>query len=76
MGTRERPNLNCWCDHWVEDSPLINKFKPNMEHLIDQNAKVSDFITNSKQWNLNYLINIYRPKLLTKLKQYQHLSRT
>lgn len=34
------------------ESPLINKIRPDMEELINKQAKVSDFINTVKKWNL------------------------
>lgn len=48
-------NINFCFDHWMEDSPLRSKIMPNPTHLSIENAKVSDFIIKSKQWNTNIL---------------------
>lgn len=40
----------------MEDSPLIDKTNPHMCPYIKENAKINDYITHPKYWDINPLI--------------------
>lgn len=44
--------MNFWYDVWMDESPLINKVRPHKENYINKDAKVSDFIDQTKRWRL------------------------
>lgn len=41
---RKGNQINFWYDHWMDNSPSLATFKPNIDHLIVRYVKVSDFI--------------------------------
>lgn len=43
-----RKSNNFWHDIWMKDFPLINKIKPDKTKFSNQEAKVSDFIDETK----------------------------
>lgn len=55
-------------NHWMEDSPLISLVDPKAKHNIVQNARVSDFIRQLRQSNLNSLVNILPKEIVNKIK--------
>lgn len=40
-------------DHWVYNSPLTDHIKSNPHQCVVKEARVSNFITTSKQWNIS-----------------------
>lgn len=60
-------------DHWLEDSPLIRKGNPNTTHLINQNAKVSDFILVQTNGELPFSFNFFQ-SILLKSRSYSYPS--
>lgn len=42
-----------WYDYWMNESPLIYKLLPNTDDFINHQAKVTDFVTTNKHWNLS-----------------------
>lgn len=52
----------------MEGSPLIEKSNPKMSHKIVENAKVTDFITPSRCWDINPLINTLPDHIINKIK--------
>lgn len=51
----------------MENSPLIDCIQPNYP-FYDKQARVSDFIINSKKWNLSNLNNILPKEIIIKIK--------
>lgn len=47
---------------------LVLKNDPDMSNYIVENAKVSDFITSSRYWNNNSLVNILSDHIINKIK--------
>lgn len=39
-------------DIWMDDSPLNNRIRSNEEEFINHQARVNDFIDNTKKWQL------------------------
>lgn len=60
----------------MEESPLTYKNNPNMYHLIDDNAKVSNFVNPSKHSEIETLSNILPDPLLIRLWQSSFLLLT
>lgn len=48
----------------MDESPVINKILLNKEGLTNSDAKVSDFVTTFKKWNLSNINNILAMMLL------------
>lgn len=60
----------------MDDSHLIVHIKPNTDHVIAREARVSDFITTSKQWSINTLNNILPKVIINKIKILSITSQT
>lgn len=53
-------SINFCYDKWLDGSPLVHNINPNMAHIINNEAKVSDFIIFTKQSNLNNLTKFFQ----------------
>lgn len=51
-------SINFWLNNRMEDSPPVDKINQNTIHLIEKNVKVNDFITPTKHWEADSLVNI------------------
>lgn len=67
-------SINFWYSNCIEDSPLVNKINSNMIHFIEENAKISDFITFTKHWDTNSLTHVHPDRIVNKIKQSQSLN--
>lgn len=47
--------INFRYDYWMEESSLIQKILPNTEHIINYQAKVTNYINANNHWNLSHL---------------------
>lgn len=65
LGNGQR--INFWYDNWIEDSPLIHNISSDMEDLIEEKVKASDFITPTKEWDTNSLVNILPGHIINKI---------
>lgn len=54
-----RDSISFWNDIWMNDSPLIKKINPDKVEYIYKDAKDSDFIDDTKSWNLYNLRGCY-----------------
>lgn len=57
----------------MKDSPLMDHIEPSLTHLINREAKISEFISPLKQWNLSALsaLNDILPKeIINKIKAF------
>lgn len=52
----------------MDDRSLINKTNSNRRHLINDTAKVSDYITHTKHRNMNDIRNILPNLIINKIK--------
>lgn len=59
MDSKDGNSTNFCIDNWMYESPLINKIMPNREEFIDSQAKVCNFVTSTKRWNLQNLEIFY-----------------
>lgn len=51
-------NIKFWYDNRIENSPLFDRIHQNMYQNIQGIAKVCEFITSSKTWDTDSVINI------------------
>lgn len=49
--------------------PLIDKINFNMEQHVEENARVSDFITPSKNWNTYSFVDILPLHIINKIRE-------
>lgn len=50
------------------ESPSNEKVNPNKRQSIKENAKISDSINPSKNWDINPLVNILSIDIINKIK--------
>lgn len=51
----------------MEDSPLVDKINPNMTQHMEENANVKNFVTPTKHWDTNSLVNILPNHMINKI---------